>query len=155
MHESRRRLHLAHANGPPGLVQLLLSQGTMNVVSNGSGNPRLDEFKVEDNKRTRGQRNREKRAVEYTLYNKELRRVREGLDKVKHARKEEAIRLSSLHEEVCEVQERILSMQAEEKAKGNALKRNAMYVRGLKNNKELRRVHEGLDEVMHARNEEQ
>ncbi len=35
-------------------MQLLLSPGTINVVPNWSGNPRLDEFKVEDDKRTRG-----------------------------------------------------------------------------------------------------
>jgi hypothetical protein len=36
---SRRRLHLACANGHAGLVRLLLSRGTTNVASNGSGNP--------------------------------------------------------------------------------------------------------------------
>ena len=38
---SRRRLHLVCANGHPGLVRLLLSRGTTNVTSNGSGNPGL------------------------------------------------------------------------------------------------------------------
>ncbi len=51
---SRRRLHLACANGHAGIVRLFLSRGTTNVASNGSGNLRLDEFKVEDDKRTRG-----------------------------------------------------------------------------------------------------
>ncbi len=36
---SRRRLHLACANDHAGFVGLLLSPGTTNVVSNGSGNP--------------------------------------------------------------------------------------------------------------------
>ncbi len=36
---SRRQLHLACANGHVGLVRLLLSCGTTNVTSNGSGNP--------------------------------------------------------------------------------------------------------------------
>jgi hypothetical protein len=36
---SWRRLHLACANGHAGLVRLLLSCSTMNVASNGSGNP--------------------------------------------------------------------------------------------------------------------
>ncbi len=57
---------------------------------------------------------------------KELRRVHEGLDKVKHARNKEANRLSSLHKELRDVQERILAMEAKEKAKGNTLKRNAV-----------------------------
>ncbi len=38
---SRRQLHLACANGHAGLVRLLLSRSTMNVTSNGSGNPGL------------------------------------------------------------------------------------------------------------------
>ncbi len=59
---SRRRLHLACANGHAGLVRLLLSRGTTNVASNGSGNPRLNEFKVEDGKRTRGRQNERTRG---------------------------------------------------------------------------------------------
>jgi hypothetical protein len=59
---SRQRLHLACANGHTGLVQLLLSFSTTNVVSNGLGNPRLDKFKVEDNKRTSGQHNERMRG---------------------------------------------------------------------------------------------
>ncbi len=68
----------------------------------------------------------------YTVYmrglknNKELRRARKGLDKVEHTRNEEADRLSSLHEEVRNVQVRILTVEAKEKAKGNILKRNAI-----------------------------
>ncbi len=38
---SQRWLHLACANGHAGLVQLLLSHGTMNIASNGSKNPGL------------------------------------------------------------------------------------------------------------------
>ncbi len=70
-----------------------------------------------------------RRAVEYMLYDKELQRAHEGLDKVKQARNKETKRLSSLQEEVSNVQERILAMEAKEKAKGNALKRNAVYMR--------------------------
>jgi hypothetical protein len=76
---SRQRLHLACTNGHAGLVRLLLSRGTTIIASNGSRNPRLNKFK----------------AVEYTLYDKELQRVCEGLDEVKHARNKEANRLSS------------------------------------------------------------
>jgi hypothetical protein len=36
---SRRRLHLACTNDHAGLVRLILSRGTTNVASNGSGNP--------------------------------------------------------------------------------------------------------------------
>jgi hypothetical protein len=59
---SQRWLHLVCANGHAGLVWLLLSRGTTNVALNGSGNPRLDKFKVEDNERTRGQHNKRTRG---------------------------------------------------------------------------------------------
>ncbi len=92
----RRRLHLACANGHARLVWLLLSRGTTNVTSNGSGNPRLDKFKVKKKKLNKYQcLNQERRAVEYMLYVKELRHVHKGLEEVEHARNEEAIRLFS------------------------------------------------------------
>jgi hypothetical protein len=93
---SWRRLHLACANSHAGLVRLLLSCGTTNDVSNGSGNPRIDKFKVKTEELNEYQRlNWEKRAVEYTLYDKELQRMCKGMDEVQHARNKEANRLSS------------------------------------------------------------
>ncbi len=59
---SWRRLHLACVNCHAGIVWLLLSRGTTNVMSNGSGNPRLDEFKVEDDERMRGRHNERTRG---------------------------------------------------------------------------------------------
>ncbi len=59
---SWRWLHLACANGHAGILQLLLSRGTTNVASNGSGNPRLNKFKVKDDERTRGQHNKRTRG---------------------------------------------------------------------------------------------
>jgi hypothetical protein len=45
----------------------------MNDASNGSRNPRLDKFKVKKEELDKYQPlNQERRAVEYTLYNKEL-----------------------------------------------------------------------------------
>ena len=103
---------------------------------------KLDELKDEKEELDEYQRlDRDRRAVEYTLYDKELRRAREGLDEVEHARHEEVDRLSSLHEEVRDVQERILAVEADEKAKGNALKRNAVYVRGLENDRTSAMTH--------------
>jgi hypothetical protein len=69
---SRQRLHLACANGHTGLVQLLLSRGTTNIASNGSGNPRLNKSKVEKEELNEYQRlDQERRAMEYTLYDKQ------------------------------------------------------------------------------------
>ena len=78
---------------------------------------------------------RDRRAVEYTLYDKELRRAREGLDDIEHSRNDEVDRLSALHEEVRDMHDRILAVQADEKTKKNALKRNAVYVKGLEKDK--------------------
>jgi hypothetical protein len=92
---SWRWLYLACANGHARLVWLLLFHGTTNFASNGCENPRLDKFKVKKEELDKYQcLNRERRAVEYTLYDKELRCVHKGLDKVEHARSKEAGRLS-------------------------------------------------------------
>ena len=55
---------------------------------------------------------RDRRVVEYTLYDKELRRARERLDEVEHSRNDEADRLGALHEEVRDMHDRILAVQA-------------------------------------------
>ena len=87
------------------------------------------------------QDNQDRRAVEYTLYDKEMWQARKGLNKVEHARNKEVDRLKSLHKEVRNVQERILAMEADKKAKGNTLKRNAVYVRGLESGRTLAMTH--------------
>lgn len=84
---------------------------------------------------------RDRRAVEYTLYDKELRRAREGLDDIEQARNEEVDRLSGLHEEVRNMHEQILAVQADEKTKKNALKRNAVYVKSLEKDKTVAMTH--------------
>ena len=84
---------------------------------------------------------RDRRAVEYTLYDKELRRAREGLDEIEHARNEEVDKLSGLHEDVRNMHEQILAVQADEKTKKNALKRNAVYVKSLEKDKTAAMTH--------------
>eukprot|EP00581_Thalassiosira_minuscula_P013662 CAMPEP_0183727262 /NCGR_PEP_ID=MMETSP0737-20130205/25262_1 /TAXON_ID=385413 /ORGANISM="Thalassiosira miniscula, Strain CCMP1093" /LENGTH=1291 /DNA_ID=CAMNT_0025958855 /DNA_START=198 /DNA_END=4073 /DNA_ORIENTATION=- len=97
---------------------------------------KLDELKDEKEELDAYQKlDRDRRAVEYTLYDKELRRAREGLDEVEHARNDEVDRLGALHEEVRDVHDRILAVQADEKTKKNAKKRNAVYVKGLEKDK--------------------
>mmetsp|Transcript_5614 Transcript_5614/g.14021 ORF Transcript_5614/g.14021 Transcript_5614/m.14021 type:complete len:1287 (-) Transcript_5614:183-4043(-) len=103
---------------------------------------KLDELKDEKDELDAYQKlDRDRRAVEYTLYDKELRRAREGLDEIEHARNEEVDRLSALHEEVRDMHERILSVQADEKTKKNALKRNAVYVKSLEKDKTAAMTH--------------
>jgi hypothetical protein len=67
----RQQLHLACTNGHAGLMRLLLSHGTTNIASNGSGNPRPDKSKVKKEELKEYQcLDQERRAVEYTLYDK-------------------------------------------------------------------------------------
>lgn len=76
-----------------------------------------------------------------TLYDKELRRAREGLDEIEHSRNDEVDKLSALHEEVRNMHDRILAVQADEKTKKNALKRNAVYVKSLEKDKTAAMTH--------------
>lgn len=72
---------------------------------------------------------RERRAVEYTLYDKELRRAREGLDEIEHARNEALERSTALAEEVRGVHDGILGEQGKKKAREGALRRNLVYLK--------------------------
>lgn len=103
---------------------------------------KLDELKDEKEELDAYQKlDRDRRAVEYTLYDKELRRAREGLDEIEHARNEEVDKHSTLHEDVRNIHERILAVQADEKTKKNALKRNAVYVKSLEKDKTASMTH--------------
>ena len=58
---------------------------------------------------------RERRALEYTLYDKELRRAREALDELEHARSDDAEAASELHEAARSTVETIASVQRQMK----------------------------------------
>ena len=103
---------------------------------------RLDELRGEKEELTQYQQlDRNRRAVEYTLYDKELRKAREALDDIEHQRNEEVDNLSSLHEEVRNIHDRILSVQANQKTKTNALRRNQVYLKGLEKDKTTAMTH--------------
>lgn len=103
---------------------------------------RLEELKDEKEELDAYQQlDKERRAVEYTLYDKELRRAREGLDEVEHSRNEEVDKLSTLHDEVRDVHERILAAEAEEKTRTSSLKRNAVYIRSLESDRTAAMTH--------------
>uniref|UniRef100_A0A7S4I268 Structural maintenance of chromosomes protein n=1 Tax=Odontella aurita TaxID=265563 RepID=A0A7S4I268_9STRA len=91
---------------------------------------RLDELRGEKEELTRYQKlDRERRAVEYTLYDKELRRARETLDEIEHARTDEVEVLSQLHEESRVTHDSIRSVEATMKTKTNALRRNRKHLK--------------------------
>mmetsp|Transcript_7359 Transcript_7359/g.16017 ORF Transcript_7359/g.16017 Transcript_7359/m.16017 type:complete len:418 (-) Transcript_7359:309-1562(-) len=103
---------------------------------------RLEELRGEKEELDAYQKlDRDRRAVEYTLYDKELRRAREGLDEIEHSRNDEVDKLSTLHEEVRNMHDRILAVQADEKTKKNAMKRNAVYVKSLEKDKTAAMTH--------------
>mmetsp|Transcript_7407 Transcript_7407/g.16416 ORF Transcript_7407/g.16416 Transcript_7407/m.16416 type:complete len:1281 (-) Transcript_7407:159-4001(-) len=97
---------------------------------------RLEDLRGEKEELTQYQKlDRDRRAVEYTLYDKELRRAREALDEIEHQRNEAVDRLSELSEEARSMHERIMSVQANQKTKSNALRRNQVYLKGLEKDK--------------------
>lgn len=66
---------------------------------------------------------RDRRALEYTLYDKELRKARLVLDNVEHQRVEHLREVAHLHEVSKESHDRILNAEAAQKIKVNTLRR--------------------------------
>ena len=66
---------------------------------------------------------RERRALEYTLYDKELRRAREALDELEHARSDDAEATSELHEGAQNTTDQIHSIERQMKQASAQLKR--------------------------------
>jgi structural maintenance of chromosome 3 (chondroitin sulfate proteoglycan 6) len=93
---------------------------------------KLEDLRGEKEELTQYQKlDKSRRAVEYTLYDKELRKAREALDEIEHSRNDEVDKLSQLDEEVRNMHEQIMAVQADQKTKTNALKRNQVYLKGL------------------------
>ena len=72
---------------------------------------------------------RERRAVEYTLYDKELKKAREGLDEIEHGRSEELEKSNGLADEVRELHDRIQGETGKKRAREGALRRNFVYLK--------------------------
>lgn len=86
---------------------------------------RLTELHGEKEELTNYQQlDRKRRAMEYTLYDKELRRARKFLDDLEHDRVEHVEMVSHLHEQAKEAHDAIRNVEAVMKTKANALKRN-------------------------------
>lgn len=66
---------------------------------------------------------RERRALEYTLYDKELRRAREALDELEHARSDDAEATAELHESARSVTDTIGSIERQMKQANAAVRR--------------------------------
>ena len=103
---------------------------------------KLEDLRGEKEELTQYQKlDKSRRAVEYTLYEKELRKAREALDEIEHSRNDEVDKLSQLDEEVRNMHEQIMAVQADQKTKTNALKRNQVYLKGLEKDKTTAMTH--------------
>merc|ERR1711862_38483 len=93
---------------------------------------RLNELETEKEELTAYQRlDRSRRAVEYTLYDKELKRAREMVDDIEHMRAEEAERLAQLHEDSRKTHDAIRSVEAKMKQRSHGLRRVRIQISSL------------------------
>lgn len=93
---------------------------------------RLDELHDEKEELTQYQKlDRERRAMEYTLYDMELKKARATLDSIESDRNAGTETLSELHEEARKTHDTIRGIETQMKTKSNALRRNRMQLRDL------------------------
>lgn len=88
---------------------------------------RLSELQSEKDELTQYQSlDRQRRALEYTLYDKELRKARSQLDSIEHERLEHGSLVSDLHAQAKTLDEDVRNLEGKLKAKANELKRNKL-----------------------------
>ena len=103
----------------------------INEILNGIDD-RLTELHGEKEELTEYQRlDRNRRAVEYALYDKELRKAREKLDEIERDRNDETEALSLLHEEARDTHDAVRRVEALMKTKMNAIRKNAIQMTAL------------------------
>lgn len=78
---------------------------------------------------------RDRRSLEYTVYDHELRKARSDLDDLEQARREEADKLSHIHEEARVTHDEIRSMETKMKQKTNMMRRNKVTLQNVESNK--------------------
>lgn len=93
---------------------------------------RLDELRGEKDELTQYQKlDRERRAMEYTLYDMELKKARATLDSIESDRNAGTEALSELHEEARATHDAIRAIETQMKTKSNALRRHRMQLKDL------------------------
>ena len=93
---------------------------------------RLDELRGEKEELTQYQKlDRERRAMEYTLYDMELKKARATLDSIESDRNAGTESLSELHEEARTTHDAIRATETQMKTKSNALRRNRMQLKDM------------------------
>ena len=97
---------------------------------------RLNELKGEKEELTVYQScDRTRKALEYTLYDKELRKARHVLDHLEHERVEHLDTMQTYHEEARKLHEQIQNSEALLKVKHQALKRNRLQLQHAEHDK--------------------
>lgn len=93
---------------------------------------RIEELESEKEELTNYQKfDRQRKALEYTLYDKELRKARNILDALEYERQEHVEHLSKLSEQARETHEAIRNVEGEMNSKVNALRRNRNALQSL------------------------
>lgn len=94
---------------------------------------RLFELQDEKDELTKYTRfDRERRCIEYTLYEKELSRARHFLDTIQHQRSEFVIKIANLHEQAKELHYGIRNTEAVLKTKTSSIRRNKVTLKSYK-----------------------
>lgn len=97
---------------------------------------RLNELKGEKEELTVYQNcDRTRKAVEYTLYDKELRKARHVLDHLEHERSDHLHSTAELYEATKQTHDQIQNAEAQLKIKSQALKRNRVQLQNLEEDK--------------------
>ena len=97
---------------------------------------RLDELRGEKEELTQYQElDRERRAMEYTLYDKELRKARLTLDEIESNRSDKVNATCTLHEEARHTHNAIRNLESSMKAKTSALRRSKITLQDLEADK--------------------
>ena len=101
-------------------------------------NQRLEELHGEKEELNQYQKaDRQRKALEYTLYDKELRRARRSLDAVEHDRNNQVEAMTHLHEQSKATHDAIRNAEGELHVKSQALKRNRKILTQLESDKTM------------------
>lgn len=93
---------------------------------------RLSELQSEKDELSQYQSlDRQRRALEYTLYEKEMRKARNSLDSLEHERMEHGTLVGELHSLSKSYEEDVRNLEGVVKAKQNEQKRNRLQLQGL------------------------
>jgi len=90
---------------------------------------RLEELRGEKEELTIYQKlDRERKALAYTLYDKELRRAREMLDEIEHQKAEEAENRVTVYEQARNLENEIITVEAGQKSRTMGLRRGKVLL---------------------------